>query len=68
PVCIGGEGNCPPEDVGGEGGYDEFLEAIRDPKHPEHREMIEWGQGQQYKQFDLSNINTKLRRSFRRRD
>lgn len=64
PVCIGGEGNCPSEDVGGEGGYDEFLEAIRNPRHPEHQEMIDRGEGQQYLQFDLSKINTKLYHSF----
>jgi Plasmid pRiA4b ORF-3-like protein len=23
-------------------GYVDFLEAIRDPKHPEHKEMLEW--------------------------
>jgi len=32
----------------GEGGYDEFLEAIRNPRHPEHQEMIDRGEGQQY--------------------
>lgn len=68
PVCIGGKGNCPPEDVGGEGGYDEFLKAIRNPKNPEHQEMIDWGEGQQYAQFDLSKINTKLHRSLSRRE
>lgn len=42
PVCISGAGACPPEDCGGPRGYAEFLEAIRDKKHPEHREMLEW--------------------------
>lgn len=35
-------GKCPPEDVGGFPGYCEFLEAIADPKHPEHENLKEW--------------------------
>jgi hypothetical protein len=42
PVFIGGQGRCPPEDVGGVSGFEEFLEAIRKPRHPEHRRMLEW--------------------------
>ena len=34
--------NCPPEDVGGPWGYETFLEAIRDPQHPEHESFREW--------------------------
>lgn len=34
PECIAGEGNTPSEEVGGEGGYDEFLEAISDQNDP----------------------------------
>lgn len=41
-VCLDGRRACPPEDVGGTGGYEYFLEAIRDPNHKEHREMQEW--------------------------
>jgi hypothetical protein len=41
-VCIGGERACPPEDCGGVYGYEEFLQAISDPKHPEHAEMLGW--------------------------
>lgn len=28
---------------GGVRGYDEFLEAISDPEHERHEELIEWG-------------------------
>ena len=35
-------GKCPPEDVGGPPGYENFLEAIADPKHPEHVDIMEW--------------------------
>jgi len=45
PVCTGGERACPPEDVGGVSGYQEFLEAVLDPKHPEHSSMLQWAGG-----------------------
>ena len=35
-------GKCPPEDVGGFPGYDEFLDAMADPKHPEHQHLKDW--------------------------
>lgn len=35
-------GRCPPEDVGGFPGYEVFLEAMGDPKHPEHATLKEW--------------------------
>jgi hypothetical protein len=33
PRCMTGQGACPPEDVGGPWGYDEFQAALADPKH-----------------------------------
>ncbi len=42
PRCLGGERACPPEDVGGAGGYASFLEAFRDADHPQHHHMREW--------------------------
>ena len=42
PVFVDGKRRGPPEDVGGVGGFMEFLEAVRDPMHREHREMIRW--------------------------
>ena len=40
-MCITGRNACPPEDIGGAPGYEEFLQAIRDPQHPEHQAMLQ---------------------------
>ena len=45
PRLIEAVGRCPPEDCGGPYGYPEFLEAIADPKHERHAELIEWNGG-----------------------
>jgi len=42
PLCVEGERNCPPEDVGGVWGYGEFLEALADPKNEQHDDFVEW--------------------------
>jgi hypothetical protein len=42
PRLIEASGRCPPEDVGGPPGYEEFLAAIMDADHERHAEMIEW--------------------------
>ncbi len=42
PRCLAGARQCPPEDCGGIGGYAEFLEAISNSKHPEHKKYLEW--------------------------
>jgi hypothetical protein len=36
------KGRCPPEDVGGHWGYAELLEALKDPEHERHTEILEW--------------------------
>ena len=42
PRYIGGERNAPPEDCGGISGFYDKLEAIADPKHPDHADIVEW--------------------------
>ena len=42
PLCVEGERACPPEDVGGVWGYAEFVEAVKDPDHERHDELLEW--------------------------
>lgn len=63
PLCIGGARACPPEDVGGVPGYAEFLEAIRDPEHEEHDNMLIWAGGDfDPEGFDRNRVNAALRR------
>lgn len=63
PVCLGGARARPPEDCGGIFGYADFLEAIRDPKHEQHDEMLEWIGGEfDPEAFDLETVNNFLRR------
>jgi hypothetical protein len=45
-MCITGANTCPSEDIGGAPGYGEFLEAIRDPQHPEHLAMLDYCSGE----------------------
>jgi len=45
PVCVKGKRACPPEDCGGIWGYQDFLEAILNPLHEEHKETLEWAGG-----------------------
>jgi hypothetical protein len=42
-------------------GYAEFLEVIRNPKHPEHEEMLEWVGGDfDPEEFDVEVVNGGL--------
>ena len=42
PRLLAAKGRCPPEDVGGPWGYAQYLEAMADPDHELHAEMVEW--------------------------
>ncbi|MEW6404638.1 MAG: plasmid pRiA4b ORF-3 family protein [Chloroflexota bacterium] len=62
PVCVTGKRACPPEDVGGIWGYEDFLKATANPKHPEHDELLEWiGGSFDPKYFSLEEVNIHLR-------
>lgn len=62
PVCVEGERACPPEDVGGVGGYVEYLEAIGDPKHEKHDRMLEWAGEFDPEEFDAEKVTKAMRR------
>jgi len=64
--CLDGERHRPPEDVGGTGGYENFLEIINNPNHPEYDDMLVWAEkdtgGRKFdpEYFYLNEINRAL--------
>lgn len=62
PLCIAGKRAAPPEDCGGPWGYADLLEAIGDPSHPEHEEMLGWlAEDFDPEAFDLDMVNRMLK-------
>lgn len=62
PRCLAGRRACPPEDVGGVYGYAEFLDAIKDPEHDRHDELLEWvGGAFNSEAFDHSKVHFSVR-------
>ena len=61
PICIEGQGCCPPEDIGGTHGFEEFLKIMKNKSHPERKSYIEWyGSIFDPNQVDLDQINKDL--------
>lgn len=52
PLCLTGNGRCPPEDCGGVRGYAELRETLADPTHEDHAQMLEWLGIETAAQFD----------------
>jgi hypothetical protein len=63
PLCVEGERACPPEDVGGVWGYADFVEAIKDPDHEQHDELLEWvGGAFNPEKFHAGLASSRMRR------
>jgi len=63
PLCVAGERAGPPEDVGGAGGYQDFVAAIANPEHEEHEHLLVWIGGVfDPGGFDINSVNRGLRR------
>lgn len=68
PRLLAASGACPPEDSGGPWGYAYYLEAIADPEHEGHEEMIGWrGPGFDPNWVDEAEIRKGLARFARAR-
>jgi len=68
PRYLDGARRAPPEDVGGLPGFELFLEAIADPSHEEHDELMRW-HGASFDQdlVDEQLIRTRIAKLARRR-
>jgi hypothetical protein len=64
PRCTGGARSGPPEDAGGPYGYIEYLEALSDPNHERHGELLQWRGPFDPEAFDLNRINRELSKEF----
>jgi hypothetical protein len=64
-ICIDGSGACPPEDIGGVPGYEDFKIAINDPTHEDYARLREWvyieGLGWDAHKFNLDRTNRMLK-------
>jgi hypothetical protein len=64
PVCLAGRRACPPEDSGGVWGYQEKLEVMANPGHPEYKEIRRWlGRSFDPEAFSCDNVNRRLKRT-----
>jgi len=68
PICLDGERAAPPEDCGGVSGYEQLVEALRDPSHPEHLDLRRWAGNYDPDGLNLDLINRRLARLPRGRD
>lgn len=61
PLCIKANRACPPEDIGGVWGYQDFLEALNDDTHSEHETYKEWvGNNFDPAAYDIKEVNEAL--------
>jgi len=68
PACVAGERHGPPEDCGGIPGFYNLLEAIGDPEHEQHEDLLDWlGGGFNPEAFSIDDVNRRLAPLQRRR-
>lgn len=61
PILLDKEGSRPPENVGGEGGYEEYLRVISDPQSPDYEFMIKWSEITKADDETVEEINRRLK-------
>jgi hypothetical protein len=64
PCCVDGARSCPPEDVGGFAGYEDFLAARADPSNKAHEEMTAWRGAFDPEAFSVEEVNRQIEKKF----
>lgn len=59
-TLVGWIGDSLPEDVGGSGGYSNFLDVLANEKHEEHEMLMQWGEMMGYGPYDSKLIEWRL--------
>jgi len=62
PLCVEGERACPPEDVGGIHGFQEYVKAMANPKHKRHKEFLKWNGPFHPDKFDAKTATSEMKR------
>ncbi len=65
PACLDGARACPPEDCGGTSGYEQLIDTLADPNHPDHHDLLQWlgiekGADFDPARFDPADANRRL--------
>ena len=61
PVLLESNGERPPEDVGGPGGFEEYMRVVSDPGSPDYESVVEWAKMARAKKRTLEEIDRSLR-------
>lgn len=61
PTLLDGAEDAPPEDVGGLSGFQDFLTAYKNEKHPDHANARTWGESMEFRTYDPRWINDQLK-------
>ena len=62
PLCLEGERACPPDDVGGTHGYQEYVKAMASPRHKRHKEFLQWNGPFDPEKFDAEAATKEMRK------
>jgi hypothetical protein len=59
PRCIDGKNACPPDDCGGPWGYANLIDVLKNPKHEEHEDILDWLCIESADEFDSTEFDPK---------
>lgn len=67
PRCVMAIGDAPMEDCGGPDGFRQVMAVLKDKKHPEYQETLEWVRSTWWQPLDVKRINSWIRNIHRSR-